>query len=124
VPTQTDLLEHLWREVINRKLDVAALHRMVAMSKRRPDDPFADTGAAIERLLSLGASARDIGLIQRHAAYEAVFQTLYALNDPGVDDGDVFMLHERLLTADPSGREGRPGSADAFNKSLERTRGE
>jgi hypothetical protein len=43
----------------------------------------------------------------------AVFQTLYALDDPGVDDDNVFMLHESLLTADPSGMEGRPGSADA-----------
>jgi hypothetical protein len=113
VATQADLLEHLWREVINRRLDAAGLHRVVCASKRAPGDPFADTGPAIERLLSQGASERDICLIQRHAAYEAVFQTLYALDDPGVDDGDVFMLHESLLTADPSGLEGRPGSADA-----------
>jgi hypothetical protein len=108
VRTQADLLEHLWQEVINRQLDAAGLHRMVAASKLRPDDPFSDAGAAIERLLALGASERDIGLVQRHAAYEAVFQTLYALDDPGIDDGNVFMLHESLLTADPSGREGRP----------------
>ena len=111
--TRAELLKHLWHEVINRQLDVAGLHRLVEESKRRPDDPFADVGPAIERLLSLGASERDICLVQRHSAYEAVFQTLYALRDPGVDDGSVFMLHESLLTADPSGREGRPGSADA-----------
>jgi hypothetical protein len=35
------------------------------------------------------------------------------MGDPGVDDNDVFMLHEELLTADPSGMEGRPGSADS-----------
>ena len=29
----------------------------------------------------------------------------------GVDDGNVFMLQESLLGADPSGKEGRPGSA-------------
>jgi hypothetical protein len=40
-----------------------------------------------------------------------VFGTLYALSDPGVEDNDVEMLHESLLSADPSGREGRPGSA-------------
>lgn len=111
--TRTDLLNHLWREVINRQLDLEGLNRAIAAANHRPDDPFADTGPAIERLLALGASPRDIGLIQRHAAYEAVFQTLYALDDPGVDDANVFMLHESLLTADPSGREGRPGSADA-----------
>ena len=112
--TQADLLKHLWREVINRRLDSAELQRKMASAKRQPDQPFADTGAAIDRLLALGASPRDICLIRRDAAYEAVFQTLYALDDPGVDDGDVFMLHESLLSADPSGREGRPGSADAI----------
>ena len=48
----------------------------------------------------------------RAVAYESVFVTLYALDDPGVDGDEVFMLHEELLTADPSGMEGRPGSAD------------
>jgi hypothetical protein len=42
-----------------------------------------------------------------------VFATLYALDDPGVENGEVFMLHESLLTADPSGLEGRPGSGKA-----------
>ena len=47
------------------------------------------------------------------SAYEAVFGTLYTINDPGVDNHDVFMLHEHILMADPSGMDGRPGSADA-----------
>jgi hypothetical protein len=51
-------------------------------------------------------------LILRSAAYDAVFGTLHSIGDPGVDDNDVFMLHEELLMADPSGQEGRPGSAD------------
>jgi hypothetical protein len=53
---------------------------------------------------------RDLSLIARFAAYEAVFGTRYALSDPDVEDNDVEMLHESLLSADPSGREGRPGS--------------
>ncbi|MGB8356298.1 MAG: hypothetical protein WCD79_20535 [Chthoniobacteraceae bacterium] len=52
-----------------------------------------------------------MSLIARQAAYEAVFGTLYALSDPGVNDNDIEMLHESLLSADPSGKEGRPGSA-------------
>lgn len=60
----------------------------------------------------MGVSARDINLIRRHAAYDALFSTLYSIGDPGVDDDDVFILHESLLSADPSGLEGRPGSAD------------
>jgi hypothetical protein len=64
-------------------------------------------------MLAAGAQPKDICLIRRDAAYRAVFQTLYALGDPGVEDDDVFMLHESLLISDPSGMEGRPGSADA-----------
>jgi hypothetical protein len=111
VATQEELLTHLWREVINSNLIESALQQTVEAAKRDPKAPFADTGPAIERLLALGASPRDICLIMRDAAYSAVFSTLYALNDPGVDDDNVFMLHETLLTADPSGMEGRPGSA-------------
>jgi hypothetical protein len=111
--TRADLLTHLWKEAINSHLDAGALQRIVARYQQHPDEPFADTGAAIGRLLALGADAHDICLLRRDAAYEAVFQTLYSLGDPGVDGDDVFMLHEELLTADPSGQEGRPGSANA-----------
>jgi hypothetical protein len=112
--SRTEFLRHLWRDVINAQLNQSALQQVVASAKRDPDAPFADTGAAIERLLALGASPRDICLLQRAAAYEAVFATLYSLGDPGVDDGGTLMLHEDLLTADPSGLEGRPGSASAI----------
>jgi hypothetical protein len=44
-------------------------------------------------------SPQDLCRIQHAAAYEAVFGTLYALDDPGVDGNDVFGLHEILLSA-------------------------
>ncbi|MFC3715958.1 hypothetical protein ACFONC_07335 [Luteimonas soli] len=111
--TREELLEHLWRHVINVNLDQASLQDEIARSKRKPDAPFADTGPALERLLAAGVSPSDICLIRRESAYAAAFATLYALGDPGVDDDNVFMLFEELLTADPSGMEGRPGSAGA-----------
>ena len=111
--TRRALLNHIWRSAINSNLDVSQLDGVVAEAYRRPDAPFADTGAATKRLLALGASREDICLLRRDAAYRAVFATLYALEDPGVDGNDVFMLHEDLLTADPSGLDGRPGSAKA-----------
>ncbi|MCD9028797.1 hypothetical protein LDO26_11325 [Luteimonas sp. BDR2-5] len=110
--TRDELLAHLWR-AINANLDTASLAAEIARSKNRPDAPFADTGPALERLLATGADPRDICLIRREAAYAATFGTLYAIGDPGVEDDNVFMLFEELLTADPSGMEGRPGSADA-----------
>ena len=109
--TRDALLEHLWRNVINTNLDASDFEEAISFSTLRPNDPFADTGAAIKRLLALGASPDDICLLRRDSAYRAVFATLYALGDPGVNSDDVFMLHESLLSADPSGLEGRPGSA-------------
>jgi hypothetical protein len=47
-------------------------------------------------------------------ACEAVFGTLYALGDPGLDENhDVSVLYQELLMADPSGLQGHPGSPDA-----------
>ena len=111
--TREELLDHLWRYVINVNLDPSSLHSSIARSQVKPSEPFADTGVAIARMLAAGAQPKDICLIRRDAAYRAVFQTLYALGHPGVEDDDVFMLHESLLISDPSGMEGRPGSADA-----------
>ena len=111
--TREELLGHLWQHAINANLDPASLDAIVSRSNTRPNDPFADTGPAIERLLALGADPKDICLVRRDAAYAAVFDTLYAIGDPGVDDENVFMLFEELLTSDPSGMEGRPGSAGA-----------
>ena len=82
-----------------------------AAAKKDSKAPFADAGASLERLLAAGANRRDISLAARFAIYEAVFSLLYMLDDPGVDDNDVFMLQESLLGTDPSGKEGRPGSA-------------
>ena len=110
--TRQELLDYLWKEVINVHLRDEALDNIVTSCKRNPDGPFGDTGAAIERLLAAGVSRRDLRFVLRNAAYEAVFGTLYSLGDPGVED-DVGTLYEELLTADPSGMEGRPGSADA-----------
>ncbi|ALN78704.1 hypothetical protein LA76x_0543 [Lysobacter antibioticus] len=38
-------------------------------------------------------------MLYRSATYEAVFGTLYAIGDPGVDDNDVFGLYEDLSSA-------------------------
>jgi hypothetical protein len=112
--TREGLLNHLWKAVINVHLRDQALDNIVENCRRTPDGPFGDTGAAIERLLAAGASRRDLRLVLRNIAYEAAFGTLYALSDPGPEEGDdVSTLYAELLMADPSGMEGCPGSADA-----------
>jgi hypothetical protein len=111
--TREELLAHLWKEVINGIMRDGALDNIVKHCKRDSEGPFGDTGAAIERLLAAGASRRDLRLVLRYMAYEAAFGTLFAFSDPGLEEDDPSSLYEELLMADPSGMEGRPGSADA-----------
>jgi hypothetical protein len=111
-----ELLEHLWKNVINVNAREASLDNIIANCRRDPEGPFGDTGPAIERILATGVSRSDLCLVLRATAYEAVFGTLCSLSDPGFDgDDDMGTLYEDLLTAEPSGMEGRPGSADAAN---------
>jgi len=112
--TRDELLKYLWTDLINRFLRDDSVDNIVAHCKRFPGTAFTEVGPIIERLLAAAASRRDLCLLLRAATYEATFGTLYALSDPGVDDNNVFGLYEELLTADPSGRAGDPGSADAI----------
>jgi hypothetical protein len=109
--TREEFLKEMWHGIINPAMQEHWIDNIIRESEKDPNAPFADLGPALKRLLAAGADRRDLSLIARHAAYEAVFGTLYALSDPGVDDNNVEMMHESLLTADPSGKEGRPGSA-------------
>jgi hypothetical protein len=81
---------------------------LVRSSEKNPNEPFADVGVILKRLLAAGVSKQDLNFISRFVAYEASFGTLFLLEDPGVDESA--MLHESLLSADPSGKAGRPGS--------------
>jgi hypothetical protein len=109
--TREEFLDQAWNEIINSPMQEHWIDNSIRAAEKDASAPFADLGQALKRLLALGASRRDLSLISRFASYEAVFGILYMLSDPGVDDNDVEMMHESLLTADPSGMEGRPGSA-------------
>lgn len=109
--TRAAFLKQAWEEIINAPMSGRWVDNVIASAKSKPEAPFADLGPALERLIACGADRRDLSLIARHASYEAVFGILCNLDDPGVDDDDDVMMHEGLLKADPSGKEGRPGSA-------------
>lgn len=99
MPTREEFVEHLWQEMINPLDRPSILDNIVANCKRNPDGSFSGVGPAIERALAAGVPAEDLCLIIRSTTYEAVFGTLYAIGDPGVDDGDVFGLYEIMATS-------------------------
>jgi hypothetical protein len=109
--SREEFLAQVWGEIINASMSGQWIDNTIAAAECRPDDPFADAGPVLKRLLAVGVDRRDLSLLVRQASYDAVFQLLYMLDDPGVDDDDNKMMHEELLGADPSGLEGRPGSA-------------
>jgi len=108
--TQEEFLALVWDD-INLAMQEHWIENVIEASERDPNGPFADIGPVVKRLLALGASRRDLSLLVRFAAYEEAFTLLSILDDPGIDDGDTDGLSESILVADPSGLEGRPGSA-------------
>lgn len=111
LPSRQEFLALLWNDVINQPMSEAWIDGEIRRAELRPGDPFADVGPLLQKLIALGVSRRELSLLHRHASYGAVFSTLYKLGDPGCADPE--MLFEDLLTADPSGLEGRAGSAPA-----------
>lgn len=97
--TREELVEHLWQTVINPLREPRCLENILENCRRAPDSGFGDVGPAIERALAAGVTARDLCALMHMTAYEAVFGTLYALGDPGVDGDDVFGLYEDMATA-------------------------
>jgi hypothetical protein len=108
LPTREEFLRVVWERAIDSWASGPWADAMAAEAQARPGGSFADAGHAVSRLLAAGADRGDLAAVARAVAYETAFSLLYMLDDPGVDGGEVFMLHESLLSADPSGREGRP----------------
>jgi len=114
-PSREEFLGLLWSDIINSPMQEFWIANAIDASRKQPDGPFGDAGPALERLLSLGASRRDLSLLYRMASYEAVFDTLYKMADPGIKPDDAAMLFEDLLGSDPSGLDAGPGSAPETN---------
>ncbi len=108
--TRDEFLRLVWDDVINSPMRGYWIDNVIRSAENNPNEPFSDLGPVVKRLLSIGASREDLCRIARWASYEAAFDILYMLNDPGIDEDDFHMLHEELLSADPSGKDGRPGS--------------
>lgn len=102
--------ERAWEEIINSGMDGKWIDALIADAKKKPDGPFADLGPVLEAMLKKGVNRDDICRLVRFANYEAVFSTVMLAGEEELDAEALESVHEELLTADPSGKEGRPGS--------------
>jgi hypothetical protein len=75
----------------------------------RKNDPFSDVPPAVKRLLKAGATLAEMGRLAAWSRYEACLKAHQIFVETGLGE-EAAGLHEILLGADPSGKEGRPGS--------------
>ncbi|SRR5216117_2550484 len=124
------LLRKIWSDAIDAWRDGVSnwIARYLKFQKEDPDGCFSDAGAALRRMRDVGVSETDIASVARMVAYETAFSVVYMLdygrnehapkhmpgwglfetNQNGDSTGrDMDGLHESILSADPSGREGR-----------------
>ena len=93
------------------------------LAKKNGNGPFDDTGPAIQRLLAQGATLQDLALVGSWHRYRACVATLKMLEQSGFSDTEETAgFHELLLGADPSGKEGRPGSWPLDTAAAKRTK--
>lgn len=95
----------LWLELSTWSAEAAGQRR-----KPRPGTPFADAEEARVRLLDAGVTGEVLAERMTTQGRRALTQLREILASQRWRPGELEGLHEALLSADPSGREGRPGS--------------
>jgi hypothetical protein len=98
-------LRQAWK-CVSGEQDDSWIDRQIAHFHRRPDEPYAGVGRALERLLALGADRRDLVDLVRGTQAEALFSFSYLLSDPDLLDDEVEEVREMgwaLVEADPEG---------------------
>jgi hypothetical protein len=118
--TQEEYLEQIWQS-INRTMDEKWIDQFTGVSKRDPSDHFDEVGLAVQRLLNLGASRRDLSLLVRHGGVDQEMKILYLLSDAGIDDNEVENLYTIFFDADPNVAGGMPGPAPQRNAARKST---
>ena len=98
-------LRQAWKCVSGERND-SWIDRQIAHFRKRPDEPYAGVGRALERLLALGADRRDLVDLVRGTQAETLFNFSYLLSDPDLLNDEVEEVREMgwtLVEADPEG---------------------
>src|SRR4051812_26191259 len=75
-------LRQAWRHVVSED-DHSWIDSSIEASKRRPDDPYAGVGVALQRLREVGATPDVITDLVRGMQAQLMFQLCYQLEDAG-----------------------------------------
>ncbi len=110
MPAKQGFSERAWEEIINEDMAGAWIDAVIESARRRPGEPFADAGPLLAAMLQKGVTKEQLCRLARMIRYEAVFATVTLAAEEGLDAEQLDGVHEELLSADPSGLEGRPGS--------------
>lgn len=103
-------LESIWHELIDPWLTEHWIDNCLRnIEQGKASSPFGEVDMIVKRLLECGASREELSRLARFAAYETAFGFVCMIEDHRVPRRSVEGLHEGLLGADPSGRDGRPG---------------
>lgn len=120
----------LWNGVMPEN-DDKWIDQEIEWAKSRPRDPCAQSGPALEEMLSKGVSRKAIIDLVRVFQYSALYHacsildgsrvenvpitdwTLHQVDEEGKDVAIIQGLHEVLLGMDPTGREMRPRGASS-----------
>jgi len=102
--------ERAWDEIINADAAGSWIDATIASAKKTPDEPFADVGPVLESILKKGVTRDELFRVARMIRYETVFETVQLAAEEELDGDQLEGVHEELLTSDPSGKDGRPGS--------------
>jgi WD40 repeat protein len=102
--------ERVWSEIINADMTGSWIDATVASARKSPDGPFADVGPVLESILAKGVTKDQLSRVARMIRYETVFETVELAAEEQLDVDQLEAVHEELLTSDPSGLDGRPGS--------------
>ena len=116
-----EFLRLLWSEVIGSSMHGHWIENSLNVIDKHPDAPEAELGRTLRRLLDAGVAREDLCRIVRYMASDAVFATLYLLEEPGISgvtNDNLCGLSEELLTADPSGKDGLPSRDQCRQESL------
>jgi hypothetical protein len=106
---EKEFMAALWEGIGEVEVGSATLSDQIPDVPEK-NEPFGDVRPAVGRLFKAGVKPGDLDLISRWQRFDATVELLRLFERVGITEAEEVMLHESILSAEPSGKEARPGS--------------